>query len=294
MIIATHNGKFHADDVLGVALLRHLHPDATVVRTRDETVLAAADIVLDVGGIFDVESRRFDHHQLSSGARTNGILYSAFGLLWREYGTQFCDGDEKVSRRIDSRLVESIDAVDNGQDLYTLNEFNTLPFDISSVLGLLNPIDGLGEANFDDQFDVAVQLATQILLRLKAKFSQDEAAEKLFLERYQATPDPRYLVLDAFVPHGRIASVQPELLYTMFPNTNGGWTIQTVRPNGSQFGSRKPFPQAWRGLSGAELGAETGVSDAVFCHKAGFIAAAQSRTGAEELLRLAIADSVNT
>lgn len=50
MIIATHNGKFHADDVFGVALLTDLYPDATIVRTRDPQMLDTADIVLDVGG----------------------------------------------------------------------------------------------------------------------------------------------------------------------------------------------------------------------------------------------------
>lgn len=288
MIIATHNGTFHADDVLGVALLTLLHPDSTVIRTRDEEVLATADIVLDVGGSFDVQARRFDHHQRSSGARANGILYSAFGLLWREYGVQFCDGDAAVARRIDNRLVEPIDAVDNGQDLYTLNDFGVGPFDISAVLGLFNPLAGEESESFDGQFLVAVTLAQQVLIRLRAKYLADEAAERHFLELYATSPDPRYVVLDRFVPHGRVAAHQPALLYTVFPNTNGGWAIQTVRPHGSQFGSRKAFPESWRGLSGPDLTHETGVLDAVFCHKAGFIAAAKSRAGAEKLLQLAV------
>ncbi len=289
MIIATHNGTFHADDVLGVALLTLLHPDAEVVRTRDEAVLATADVVLDVGGVFDVETRRFDHHQLSSGARANGILYSAFGLLWREYGVAFCDGDAAAARRIDSRLVEPVDAVDNGQDLYTLSDFAVSPFDISSLLGLFNPLASDKSESFESQFLKAVGLAQQVLTRLKAKYLADAAAERQFLDLYRTSPDPRYLILDQFVPHGRVASHQPELLYTVFPNTNGGWAIQTVRPHGSKFGSRKALPESWRGLSGAELGVTTGVPDAVFCHKAGFIAAAKSRAGAEKLLQLAVA-----
>lgn len=127
MIIATHNGKFHADDVFGVSLLKQLYPDATVVRSRDESVLDSADIVLDVGGRYNPAEGRFDHHQRDAGERSNGILYSAFGLLWQEYGLQFCEGDASVFRRIDSRLVEGIDAVDNGQEIYTLNDYGTKP-----------------------------------------------------------------------------------------------------------------------------------------------------------------------
>ena len=112
MIIATHNGKFHADDVFGVALLTQLFPDAQVVRSRDKEVLDGADIVLDVGGTYDAAARRFDHHQLTSGARPSGILYSAFGLLWQHYGLEFCGGDERVWGKIDRRLVTAIPDAD--------------------------------------------------------------------------------------------------------------------------------------------------------------------------------------
>ena len=286
MIIATHNGKFHADDVFGVALLRQLFPDSTTVRTRDPEVLAQADIVLDVGGVFDPQTLRFDHHQLSSGARESGILFSAFGLLWQHYGKEFC-GNDSVWQKIDSRLVTAIDAVDNGQDLYTVSDFGARPFDLSEYLGLFNPIGD--EEDFESQFEEAVALATTVLLRLKAKYLEVIAAEEFFVSSYAQSPDPRYVVLDRYIPHGSIASKQPELLFTVFPGATGNWTIQTVRPEKSQFGNRKDLPSAWRGLNGAELAEVTGVPDAVFCHKAAFIAAAQSEQGARAMLALALA-----
>lgn len=290
MIIATHNGKFHADDVFGVTLLKQLYPEAEVWRTRDEDRLARADIVLDVGGVFDPEHRRFDHHQLSSGARENGILYSAFGLLWQHYGLEFCGGNEEVRQRIDDRLVQAIDAVDNGQEIYTLTEAHAKPYDVSALLGLFNPLtmtDGEPE-EFDEQFSVAVGLATQVLLRLRAKVADEVAAEDFFLEAYRATPDKRYVVLDRFVPSGRISSKQAELLYVVFPNANGDWAIQTVRAEAGRFESRKLLPEAWRGLRDGELAGVAGVPDAVFCHKAGFIAAARSRESALAMLGQAL------
>lgn len=288
MIIATHNGKFHADDVFGVALLKQLHPEATVVRSRDTEVLDSADIVLDVGGVYDPAARRFDHHQRSSGARPSGILYSAFGLLWKEYGHEFCGGDEDVWRKIDNRLVKAIDAVDNGQDLYEVSELGTAPLDVSTVVGLFNPIGR--DEQFDAQFEVAVELATAILLRLRASYVEAAAAARQFEQAYAASPDKRYVVLEQFIPHGSAATAEADLLFTVFPGASGGWTLQTVRPEGSQFGSRKHLPAAWRGLSGQELADVCGVPDAVFCHKAGFIAAAQSREGALDMLERALAD----
>ena len=76
--IVTHGGKFHADDVFSVAALTHLFPDAQVVRTRDAKLIAAADIVVDVGQEYDAASGRFDHHQRGgAGARDNGIPYKS-------------------------------------------------------------------------------------------------------------------------------------------------------------------------------------------------------------------------
>ena len=287
MIIATHNGKFHADDVFGVALLTQLFPGSEIVRTRDPEVLAQADIVLDVGGTYDVAARRFDHHQLTSGARPSGILFSAFGLLWQHYGLEYCAGDERVWGKIDRRLVTAIDAVDNGQELYTVSDLGTPPVDVSTILGLFNPIGD--DEDFDAQFQVAVALAAQLLERLKRSYQVGLAAEEEFLAAYRATSDRRVVVLDRFLPHGAVATAQPDLLYTVFPGATGNWTVQTVRPAGSEFGSRKAFPDAWRGLNGAELAAVTGVPDAVFCHKAAFICAAESRDGALRLDELALA-----
>lgn len=81
-LIGTHNGTFHCDEALAVFLLRltDVYKDASehraplichlsyitsvgLVRTRDPPKLAQCDIVVDVGGIYDVAAQRFDHHQ---------------------------------------------------------------------------------------------------------------------------------------------------------------------------------------------------------------------------------------
>ena len=286
MIIATHNGKFHADDVFSIALLLQLYPDAQVIRTRDPQELASADIVLDVGGVYDPETKRFDHHQLSSGARPNKVLYSAIGLLWKEYGLEFCDGNEDIWRRIDKKLVMPLDAVDNGQDIHKQTEFRVDPLDISEVIGLFNPNNG---EDFDKQFFVAVEVATSVLLRLKAKYQDAVQAEQTFLLKYLVAKDKRFLVLDESIPHAAVASIQPELLYTVYPGATGNWTIQAVTAANERFVSKKPLPERWRGKTGAELAAVTGVADAVFCHKAAFVAAAESKEGIMAMLEQALA-----
>jgi uncharacterized UPF0160 family protein len=36
--------------------------DSIIVRTRDKEIIDKLDIVCDVGGEFDAEKKRFDHH----------------------------------------------------------------------------------------------------------------------------------------------------------------------------------------------------------------------------------------
>jgi len=113
--IVTHNGNFHADDVFSIAALKSIFPSFNLIRTRDLDVIAKADIVVDVGGEYDAETGRFDHHQRGgAGERENGIPYSSFGLIWQHYGLEICEGNQELVNALDAGLVSNIDAVDCG------------------------------------------------------------------------------------------------------------------------------------------------------------------------------------
>lgn len=74
--VGTHDGDFHADDVLALALLRVVYHqyEFVIVRTRDKAQLDTCDILVDVGGQHD-GIRYFDHHQ-------DRNLKSSVSLLW--------------------------------------------------------------------------------------------------------------------------------------------------------------------------------------------------------------------
>jgi hypothetical protein len=59
------SGSFHCDESLAVSLLRLLpqYQNATLVRSRDPEEWAKADVVMDVGGTYEPEKHRYDHHQ---------------------------------------------------------------------------------------------------------------------------------------------------------------------------------------------------------------------------------------
>ena len=55
--IVTHSGTFHCDESLACFLLKQTEEfkDAEIIRTRDPSVIETADIVVDVGAIYDPE-----------------------------------------------------------------------------------------------------------------------------------------------------------------------------------------------------------------------------------------------
>ena len=64
--------------VLKLALgLKAPGEDHTLLQTRKADLIEAADIVWDVGGLFDAESRRFDHHQRGAPVREDGTPFSS-------------------------------------------------------------------------------------------------------------------------------------------------------------------------------------------------------------------------
>jgi len=86
MLIATHNGSFHADEVFAIAAMKLLPEPVEVLRTRDREALAEADIRIDVGFNHDPSSGDFDHHQRDFDlVRENGIGYGEPRLKRRRF-----------------------------------------------------------------------------------------------------------------------------------------------------------------------------------------------------------------
>src|SRR4051812_45467880 len=98
--LVTHDGSFHSDDLFAAAALSILFSNKNlpyeIIRSRDEETIASADYVFDVGGQYDAEKNRFDHHQAEGAPtpRANGIPYSSFGLVWKKFGTEICGKKE--------------------------------------------------------------------------------------------------------------------------------------------------------------------------------------------------------
>ncbi|MCB5161196.1 MYG1 family protein [Marinomonas algarum] len=284
--VVTHNGNFHADDVFSVAALKSLFPSIHLIRTRDLAIMAEADIVLDVGGVYDAEKGRFDHHQKGgAGARENGIPFSSFGLIWKKYGLDICEGNQDVAASIDKNLVSTIDAIDCGHVEGVMTGIS-----LSQTISMFNPT-WQEEADFDACFDEAVAFAARLLERFIAAASGGVNAKSIVADAIKNAQDPRVIVLEQYTPwKTTVLRLSQEALFIVYPSQTGQWRIQTVPVELGSFEDRKKLPEAWAGLSDEALQGVTGLNDAMFCHNGRFIAGCASFENTMKMAEMALAD----
>ena len=292
MLIATHDGSFHADEVFAIAALGLLGEPIEVLRTRDRSVLASADLRVDVGFRYDPSTGDFDHHQREfDGVRENGIRYASFGLIWREFGARVCDGDEEVAAAVDASLVQGVDANDTGQQLSESLVDGVYPLTVNGVVGGFNARwdETLAPEQERLRFDEAVDLARGILAREVLSAASGRRSARIVQEAIAAAVDPRLIEIGVNAPWKQVlVPAAPEALYIIYPKRQGFGLEAVPRELGS-FENRRDLPAAWGGLEGDDLVAVTGVSDALFCHAKRFLVVASSHEGIEQLARLALA-----
>lgn len=293
MKIVTHNAKFHTDDVFAIAALLILYPDAEVIRTRDEKLVKTADIVVDVGQVYDATNNRFDHHQAGgAGKRGNGIQYASFGLVWKKFGEKV-SGSREVAEKIDGAIAQLVDAADNGQDVISTKIPELFPFTINSVVDQYRAT-WKEEENWNERFMEAVRWAQTVIKReIKIVTDMLEGA-KIVETLYKDSADKRIFVVDEKYDFGRETVMNtlvkfPEPIYAvLYRGDTRSWQVLAIKKNPATFESRKALPEAWRAKMDTELEVASGVSEALFCHRSGFMCTTKSKEGAIKLAEIAL------
>lgn len=287
LTIVTHDGNFHADDVFSIAALKCIFPTFNLVRTRNNEIIEKGDIVLDVGGSYDADAGRFDHHQRGgAGEREDGIPYSSFGLIWKKYGVEICQGNEAVAASVDSGLVSTIDAIDCGHVEGVVSGIT-----LSQTISMFNPT-WQEEGDFDAAFEEAVAFATRVLKRFIASADGGLSAKAIVAKAIDNAQDPRIIVLEKYTPWKRtVHALAEQALYVVYPSQSGQWRIQTVPAELGSFEDRKSLPTAWAGLNGEALQQATGLADAMFCHNGLFIAGCDSFDSTMKMAEMAVEEA---
>lgn len=319
VIAVTHDGVFHSDEVLACALLRIAAEPShvAVIRSRLPRDWERADYVIDVGGRCD-GIKWFDHHQPEgAGKRDNNIPFSAFGLVWNNLGVtavrqllkthleQHTLDETDVQEVINdlAGFVAGIDAHDQAV-LSTVGRFTkdrsvtvdvvTLQQIISShnpVPLLEDPDDTTSTKYFYEVLDWVEKFLRRYICR---------KASRVLSEKYVAKYDIKdsVLVLPRHCDWKTPVSHREHVLFVVYPSVNGkSYTVQCASKSGGHNHTsnlRMAFPQSWAGLTEGDLRKVSEVSDAVFCHRDRFIAAALSLQGAVTLAKKAVQQTKQT
>jgi len=297
--LITHDGSFHADDVFACAilciLLKKMGQRFKIIRTRDEELIKKGDYIFDIGGVYDPEKNRFDHHQKGGAGKHDGVgvEYSSFGLVWKKFGEELT-GSSSVAKRVDEHLVQPIDAIDNGINICTPVISGVFPYDISFIVSMFNPSFKNIDSDHYNEFIKILPFAKNILLNEIEKSKDQEYIEKYISSVVEKKDkDSKILILDEYIPRVEI-NIQvvnyKDILFVLVPANKKleSWKLLAVPNSINSFENRKNLPQTWAGLKDKELQDITGVPDATFCHRGLFLAGAKTKEGAIKLAQIAL------
>lgn len=291
----THNGAFHTDDLFATAALSILNNgNIKIIRTRDPEIFKKADYLYDVGGNYNPSGNIFDHHQKGgAGNRENGIPYSSFGLVWKEYGEKIC-GDKDVTMEIDKKIAQPIDAIDNGMDLTESKFKDVEQYTVNNIFKAFYPTWDEDMSNVDKIFKQEVEKIIPLLKREIEVAKSNIKGTRIIMDDYNKAQDKRIVILSKPFHRFLVRDVLPRLLepiYYICPSGHSdGWKVETVTITPDTMESRKLFPESWRGFTNQDpkLKEVTGVDDIIFCHKSGYLLNVKSKESAIKLAEKAL------
>ncbi|KAG3291849.1 MYG1 exonuclease isoform X2 [Ictidomys tridecemlineatus] len=270
--IGTHNGTFHCDEALACALLRLLpeYRDAEIVRTRDPEKLASCDIVVDVGGEYDPQRHRYDHHQRSFTDTMSSLCpgkpwktkLSSAGLIYLHFGHKL--------------LAQLLGTSEEDSMVDTLYD----------------------KAGFRRAMDLVREEFLQRLDFYQHSWLPARAlVEEALARRFQVDPSGKIIELakggcpwKEHLYHLESGLSPPvAIMFVIFTDQAGQWRVQCVPKEPHSFQNRLPLPEPWRGLRDEALDQVSGIPGCIFVHASGFIGGHHTREGALSMARATLA-----
>ncbi|XP_027805654.1 MYG1 exonuclease isoform X3 [Marmota flaviventris] len=270
--IGTHNGTFHCDEALACALLRLLpeYRDAEIVRTRDPEKLASCDIVVDVGGEYDPQRHRYDHHQRSFTDTMSSLCpgkpwktkLSSAGLIYLHFGHKL--------------LAQLLGTSEEDSMVDTLYD----------------------KAGFRRAMDLVREEFLQRLDFYQHSWLPARAlVEEALARRFQVDPSGKIVELakggcpwKEHLYHLESGLSPPvAIMFVIFTDQAGQWRVQCVPKEPHSFQNRLPLPEPWRGLRDEALDQVSGIPGCIFVHASGFIGGHHTREGALSMARATLA-----
>lgn len=284
--IGTHDGTFHADEVMACALLLFvdLIDQDKIIRTRDPKLLANCEYVCDVGGVYDPKQKRFDHHQVDYTGP-----FSSAGMVWLYL---------KESKKIDTALYDffnqslilGIDAHDNGKSPQMMGWCS-----FSQVITNFLPIEyDPPVAALEACFQQALTFSLSFIRRLEQRLRFLEKSKEKVKEEMEKKK--KYLIFSESLPwienFFSLGGEGHPALFLVMP-TGAHWKLRTLPPSlEKRMEMRQPLPKEWAGLLEADFKRISGLPGAIFCHKGRFISIWETREDALRALTYVLGEAL--
>jgi uncharacterized UPF0160 family protein len=321
MSIGTHSGTFHCDEVLACFMLQQLDEfkNHKIVRSRDANVLAKCEIVVDVGSVFDPESKKFDHHQATfnetfnslrpkaSSKNGGNIRLSSAGLIYVYYGERVIQATMKKLKdteldsahlksiyvKVYENFIQEIDGIDNGVPQFDGEPKYSINSHLSNRVKHFNPdwTENLTSDQIDERFAkaqeyVGKEFQDKILNYATSWLPARSIVEEAIKDRFKVHESGEIIELSRFCPwqeHLREVEYENEgieIKYVIFNGGNDDWRVQCIPVKSGSFVCRKFLKKSWQGIRDEELEKISGIPGIKFVHATGFIGGHKCRDGA--------------
>lgn len=276
--VVTHDGIFHADELLACAALSIAYgrDNLAIIRTRDSKVLEVTTQnkdtwVIDVGNSYDPSLLNFDHHMRDFNLTNSfGNKLSSFGmvveaLLGLNFFTEVKESLLKFSNKVDM--------LDNGvkktEDLIFLSVLNS--YSDNEVIN----------------FYAALEVAMTYLRSLINQWKEERIIDMRLNDSLGNMTEDGIIYNTDYIPVDERANSIPEAKLVVYKSKAGAFNIQSVNVGETKdFSVRCPAPSKWLGLRDDELIRASGGLPLTFCHVGGFLTVT-STDDIEEALRVA-------
>lgn len=322
-VIITHDGRFHADEILACVMLQKIYPHATIIRTRDinliESYITNKQIIaiVDVYDMYDPTLNYYDHHQRGFNTSINGVKCSSAGLIWKHFNKQILHAFDYHSRRdcyivkmVYQRYIRMIDANDNGIDIHCKVDLeygvNSVEYDLGlpgcgrydkqdcniHMRTLYNIVDDC--QSFEEAFNLVKQDFHNFMENIKRRIAKYGNVKRYLenLSRYGQKNVMQKYEKDILITEriGKIDDIVCELegeynLDVKYVINNKEYVslVYAVRVHSNKFVQKCPLHKEWLGLRDKELCEISGIDGCLYVHSSGFMAANKTLEGALQM-----------
>ncbi len=316
-VVATHSGTFHADEVLATVMTKYTTQfhNSIIIRSRNIEILNKADLVCDVGGIYNPDTFRYDHHMRDFSHNFDDILkikMSSAGLIYKHHGKDIIENilkslelykeNEKNIDLIYNKLYVNFIAYVDGQD----NGINQYPDDVSpryanttnfgSRIGRTNPDwYETGDKDESGRFKKAQDIAeeefmAQLTAIVKGYIPAYSIVKQCITDRNNFHESGKIIFLSRGCPWKDLVytledemNIKGNILFAIYKVSDVDYRVQTVPLTPGNFKFRQGLKESWRGMEKSKLAEVSGIEDVIFVHSSGFIGGAKSLESAKRM-----------